>query len=138
MNEAPHTLTATPNACHLPSRRSDDFSPVHNYVGFAFHYYQHQIGKLPPPPPRGQRQIFVRNSIKYRGVIAWNGLFSIESARNNLNQFMRLPSKFDVGKINYQKGIEAKYLLQVRARLQSFFTAKTLQIWRALFATRGL
>ena len=34
-----------------------------------------------------------------------------------------------------QKNIEAKHLTQVKARHQSFFTAKTLQIWRALFAT---
>ena len=37
-----------------------------------------------------------------------------------------------------QKNIKIKRLLQVKARHQSFFTAKTLQIWRALFATRGL
>ena len=37
-----------------------------------------------------------------------------------------------------QKNIETKHLLQVKARHQSFFTAKTLQIWRALFATSGL
>ena len=29
-----------------------------------------------------------------------------------------------------QKNIEAKHLSQVKARHQSFFTAKTLQIWR--------
>ena len=37
-----------------------------------------------------------------------------------------------------QKNIETKHLSQVIARLQSFFTAKTLQIWRALVATSGL
>ena len=37
-----------------------------------------------------------------------------------------------------QKNIETKRLSQVKARHQSFFTAKTLQIWRALFATCGL
>ena len=37
-----------------------------------------------------------------------------------------------------QKNIETKHLLQVKARLQSFFTAKTLQVWRALFATSEL
>ena len=37
-----------------------------------------------------------------------------------------------------QKNIETKHLSQVKGRLQSFFTAKTLQIWRALFATSGL
>ena len=37
-----------------------------------------------------------------------------------------------------QKNIETKHLSQVKARYESFFTAKTLQIWRALFATNGL
>ena len=37
-----------------------------------------------------------------------------------------------------QKNIATKHLSQVKARHQSFFTAKTLQIWRALFATSGL
>ena len=38
-----------------------------------------------------------------------------------------------------QKSIKTtKRLLQVKARLQSFFTPKTLQIWQALFATSGL
>ena len=36
------------------------------------------------------------------------------------------------------KNIETKHISQVKDRLQSFFTAKTLQIWRALFATSGL
>ena len=34
--------------------------------------------------------------------------------------------------------VETKHLSQVEARHQSFFTAKTLQIWRALFAASGL
>ena len=34
--------------------------------------------------------------------------------------------------------IETKHLSQLKARHQSFFTAKTLQIWRAFFATSGL
>ena len=37
-----------------------------------------------------------------------------------------------------QKNIETEHLSQAKARHQSFFIAKTLQIWRALFATRGL
>ena len=43
-------------------------------------------------------------------------------------------------KSNYlvKKNIETKRLSQVKARHQSFFTAKTLQIWRALFVTCGL
>ena len=36
-----------------------------------------------------------------------------------------------------QKHIETKHLSQVKARHQFFFTAKTLQVWRALFATSG-
>ena len=37
-----------------------------------------------------------------------------------------------------QKNIETKHLSQLKARYEAFFTAKTLQIWRALFATSGL
>ena len=37
-----------------------------------------------------------------------------------------------------QKNIQTNHFSQVKTRLQSFFTAKTLQIWRALFATSGL
>ena len=37
-----------------------------------------------------------------------------------------------------KKNIETNHLALVKARLQSFFAAKTLQIWRALFATSGL
>ena len=37
-----------------------------------------------------------------------------------------------------QKNIENKHLSQVKARHQSFLSAKTIQIWRALFATSGL
>ena len=36
-----------------------------------------------------------------------------------------------------QKNIKTKHLLQVKARLHSSFTAKTLQIWWALYATSG-
>ena len=36
------------------------------------------------------------------------------------------------------KNIETKHLSLVKARLSSFFAAKTLQMWRALFATSGL
>ena len=37
-----------------------------------------------------------------------------------------------------QNNMETKHLSQVKAGHQSFFTAKTLQIWWALFATSGL
>ena len=36
------------------------------------------------------------------------------------------------------KNMETKYLSQVKARHQSFFAAKTLQIWRAVCTTSGL
>ena len=52
-----------------------------------------------------------------------------EGVRNNCLSTIQL-----VG----QKNFETKHLLQVKARLQSFFTAKSLQIWRVLFATCGL
>ena len=57
------------------------------------------------------------------------GLRGHEGERNNCLSKIRLVVK---------KNIETKQLLQVKARHQSFFTAKTLQIWRALFATSGL
>ena len=37
-----------------------------------------------------------------------------------------------------EKNIETKHISWLKARHQSFFTAKTLQIWQALFATSGL
>ena len=52
-----------------------------------------------------------------------------EAARNNCFSKIQL-----VGK----KNIETKHLVIVKARLDSFFVTKTLQIWRALFATSGL
>ena len=52
-----------------------------------------------------------------------------ESERNNCFSKIQL-----VG----QKNIENKHLSQVKARHQSFFSAKTIQIWRALLATSGL
>jgi len=54
---------------------------------------------------------------------------SYEGERNNWFSKIQLAG---------QKNIETKHISQVKARLQSFFTAKTLQIWRALFATSGL
>ena len=54
-----------------------------------------------------------------------------EDERNNCFSKIQLPV---VG----QKNIETKHLSQVKARYESFFTTKTLQIWRALFATSGL
>mgnify|MGYP000002371224 FL=1 len=40
--------------------------------------------------------------------------------------------------VKSDKLVETKHLWQVKARHQYFSTAKTLQIWRALFATNGL
>ena len=37
-----------------------------------------------------------------------------------------------------QRNIETKHLVLVKARLSSFFAAKTLYIWQVLFATNGL
>ena len=37
-----------------------------------------------------------------------------------------------------KKDIETKHLSQAKARLQSFFAAKTLQTWPAAFATSAL
>ena len=37
-----------------------------------------------------------------------------------------------------QRNIETKHLVLVKARLSSFFAAKTLYIWQVLFATSGL
>ena len=56
-------------------------------------------------------------------------LIAHEGERNNCFSKIQL-----VG----QKDIETEHLSQVKAGHQSFFTAKTLQIWRALFATSGL
>ena len=57
------------------------------------------------------------------------GLIGYEGERNNCFSKIQLVD---------QKNIETKHLSQVKAGYQSFFTAKTLQIWRALLATNGL
>ena len=54
-------------------------------------------GEIVLPSPETN---FMRNSIKYRGAIAWNSLSCKESAANNLNQFKLLLLKFDNRKIN--------------------------------------
>ena len=46
-------------------------------------------------------ETFYEELHQYRGAIAWNSLSSKESAANNLNQFKRLLSKFDIRKINF-------------------------------------
>ena len=57
-----------------------------------------RVGDIVLPSPETN---FIRSSIKYRGAMAWNTLSSKESAANNLNQFKRLLSKFDIKKINF-------------------------------------
>ena len=57
------------------------------------------------------------------------GLRGYEGERNNCFSKIQL-----VG----QKNIKTKHLSRVKGRLQYFFTGKTLQIWRVLFATSGL
>ena len=59
----------------------------------------------------------------------WIRGYEPEGERNNFFSKIQL-----VG----QKNIENKHLSRVKAKYQSFFTAETLQIWRALFATSRL
>ena len=56
------------------------------------------------------------------------------------SEAMRARGKIGFSKIQLvgEKNIETKHISQVKARHQSFFNAKTLEIWRALFATSGL
>ena len=56
------------------------------------------------------------------------------------SEAMRARGKICFSKIQLvgQKNIETKRLFQVKARHESFLIAKTLQIWRVLFATSGL
>ena len=55
-------------------------------------------------------------------------LIGYEGERNNC---------FSKTQLVGQKNIKTKHLSQVKAGHQSFFTAKTLKIWQALFATSG-
>ena len=44
---------------------------------------------------------FVRNSIRFRGAIAWNSLTRKESTAKTLTEFKRSLAKFDRNKINF-------------------------------------
>ena len=73
---------------------------------------------------------------------AWMGywLRGYEGERNNWLRGYKGERNNCFSKIQLvgQKNIETRHLSQVKVRYESFFTAKTLQIWRALFATSGL
>ena len=74
----------------------------------------------------------------YVHMYIFNNLFyhSLNNNRSTVKKFYEILT-YKIQPVG-QKNIETKHLSQVKARLQSFFTAKTLQIWRALFATSGL
>ena len=50
--------------------------------------------------PRPETNI-LRNSIRYRGAIAWNSLTSKEKTAKTFNEFKNLLNKFDITKINF-------------------------------------
>ena len=45
---------------------------------------------------------FIRNSISYRGAIAWNSLTNKETTAKTLKDFKRCLRKFDTDKINFE------------------------------------
>ena len=45
---------------------------------------------------------FIRNSISYRGTIAWNSLMNKETTGKTLKDFKRCLRKFDTGKMNFK------------------------------------
>ena len=45
---------------------------------------------------------FIRNSISYRGAIAWNSLTNKETTAKTLKDFKRFLRKFDIDKINFE------------------------------------
>ena len=45
---------------------------------------------------------FIRNSIRYRGAIAWNSLSNKETTAKTLKDFKRRLRKFDTDEINFQ------------------------------------
>lgn len=53
-----------------------------------------------------------RHSIRYRGAIAWNSLSSKESTAENLNEFKRLLTEFDISKINFDTIIAVFFLFR--------------------------
>ena len=51
--------------------------------------------------PRAETN-FIRNSISYRGAIAWNSLTNKETTAKTLKAFKRCLRKFDTDKINFE------------------------------------
>ena len=45
---------------------------------------------------------FIRNSIRYRGAIAWNSLAKKETTAKTLKDFKRCLRKFDTDKMNFE------------------------------------
>ena len=45
---------------------------------------------------------FIRNSIRYRGAIAWNSLTNKETRAKTLKEFKRCLAKFDTVKMNFE------------------------------------
>ena len=45
---------------------------------------------------------FIRNSIRYRGAIAWNSLTNKETTAKTLKEFKRCLGKFDTDKMNFE------------------------------------
>ena len=51
--------------------------------------------------PRAETN-FIRNSIRFRGAIAWNNLTNKETRAKTLKEFRRCLAKFDTDKINFE------------------------------------
>ena len=47
-------------------------------------------------------RIFIRNSIRYRGAIAWNSLMNKETTAKTLKDFKRCLRKFDTDEMNFE------------------------------------
>ena len=45
---------------------------------------------------------FIRNSIRYRGAIAWNSLTNKETTAKTLKDFKRCLRKFDTDEMNFE------------------------------------
>ena len=58
---------------------------------FILYYY------LPRPETN-----FIRNSVRFRGAIAWNTLTNEETRAKTLKEFKRCLVKFDIDKMNFE------------------------------------
>ena len=58
---------------------------------FILYYY------LPRPETN-----FIRNSVRFRGAIAWNTLTNKETRAKTLKEFKRCLAKFDSDKMNFE------------------------------------